>query len=88
MRLKLFYVTLFLFGGSLQAQDFSAATKNTLNHIQAFFTEKAPTAENKPVNEPKTEATEIPPLPSEDEPEFMAPIASEGHFWNLQQTDI
>lgn len=88
MRLKFFYVTLFLFGGSLQAQDISAATKNTLNHIQAFFTEKAPAAENKPVDEPKTQVTEIPPLPSEEEPEVMAMEAGEGHFWNLQQTDI
>lgn len=90
MRFKFFYMTLFLFGVSLQSesQDFTTATKNTLNHIQSFFSDKPSSAENKPAEEPQSAVTDIPALPTEEEPEAIAPVATEGHFWNLQQTDI
>ena len=97
MKLKSIYLTFILIAGFAQAQspDNSLLSEKNINNIKNFFrtppveTKKIEEASPQPMttvdNQTITDATP-PSLPIEAED--VAPQEGDGHFWNLQQTDI
>jgi general secretion pathway protein D len=101
MQLRYVFLTLVLLGGASQAEspNVSSASESTFSHIKNFFkekpAEKTTVIQNTQAIVPTAPAApaiseEIPALP-EDEDSLIQTSQmdeSQGHFWNLQQTDI